>query len=292
LERAAWVALSAVSGLGPGRFRRLLEAYGSALSALAADPAELAANAGLPESCGPQLAAIASSLERIAGELLTLEEQGARPLIWADPEYPQRLLASASPPPVLWWIGKVEPNRSPSAAVVGSREASEEGVAWAWEAAQQLAAAGVVVVSGLAQGVDAAAHEAALEVSGPTVGVCGCGLVTALDQGRGGLAGRVAEAGALCSELSPAAPLLAQALFARDRIIAGLAEAVVVVEARAEGGAVHTAKCALREGRTVMAVRWPDSHAAGGNRQLLGEGALPLVAPGDALAVLRDRGHG
>ncbi len=180
--------------------------------------------------------------------MLALDEQGVCPLIWTDADYPQRLSAISSAPPVLWWTGSVDPNASPTVAVVGSREVSEESVAWARAAGAQLGEAGVAVISGLAAGIDAAAHEGALDAAGPTVGVCGCGILTALSKGIGGLAGRVAEAGALCSELSPAAPLLPASLFARDRIIAGLADAVVVVEARPDGGAVHTARFALQMG--------------------------------------------
>jgi DNA processing protein len=113
--------------------------------------------------------------------------------------------------------------------------------------------------------------------------VCGCGIATALSRGTG-LAGRVAEAGAICSELSPSAPLLPQSLFARDRIIAGLSDAVIVVEARADGGAVHTARFALQEDRPVFVVDWPDMPS--GNRQLLAEGARRLDSLDDLLAAI------
>lgn len=107
----------------------------------------------------------------------------------------------------------------------------------------------------------------------------------------GRLSRQVAEGGALCSELSPTAPLLPRALHARDRITAGLASAVIVVEARAEGGAVHTAKCALREGRPVFAVDSQDRRRAPGNAQLLAEGARPLSTPEEAAAVVRGSSH-
>jgi DNA processing protein len=285
MERAAWVALSAVSGLGPVRFRRLLEEFGSALAALEAGPDEILARADLPESLASQLAEVPSHLEEMEADLLALDEQGLRPLIWPDPDYPSRLLSTSSAPPVLWWFGRIDLNRTPGMAVIGSRQASEEGLAWARAAAAKLVEAGLVVISGLAAGIDAAAHEATLEANGLTVGVCGCGLLTALNQGQGGLAGQVAEAGALCSELSPTAPLLPQALFARDRIIAGLAQAVIVIEARPEGGAVHTAKCALQEGRKVFAVKWPQDHPSRGTADLLAQGARPLASPDDVLSV-------
>ena len=284
-ERAAWVALSAVRGLGPARFRRLLEEFGSGLGALEASAGELTERAGLPEEAAAEAAGIGARLEAVEEEIGQLGEQGVRAFIWLDSGYPARLRASSSAPPVLWWAGEMEPDSAPGVAVVGSREVSEEGLAWARAAACGLAEAGVVVISGLAAGVDAAAHEGAIEAGGLTLGVCGCGVLTALSRGRGGLAGRVVESGALCSELRPTAPLVTQTLYARNRIIAGLAEAVVVVEARAEGGAVHTAKCALEEGTPVLAVRWPESRG-GGNAQLLAEGARPVSDPEEIAALI------
>jgi DNA processing protein len=224
----------------------------------------------------------------VEADLLALDEQGVRPLTWPDADYPRRLGAVASAPPVLWWAGSIDPNASPAVAVVGSREVSDESIAWARAAGTQLGGSGVAVISGLAAGIDAAAHEGALDAAGPTVGVCGCGILTALTRGRGGLAGRVAEAGALCSELSPAAPLLPASLFARDRIIAGLADAVIVVEARPDGGAVHTAKFALQMGRPVHVVDWPGRQPPG-NTQLLAEGARRLCDLTDLLSGLTGR---
>jgi DNA processing protein len=244
--------------------------------------------ADLPESVVEALATATEQVEGIEEELASLDERGVRALIWEDEDYPRRLLGTSSAPPVLWWAGPAEPNEWERAvAVVGSREATAEGIAEARRVGADLGRAGAAVVSGLAAGVDEAGHEGALEAGGGTVGVCGCGLMAALVQGRGGLAGRVGEAGALCSELAPTAPLTPQALFARDRIIAGLADVVIVVEARAEGGAVHTAKCALKEGRPVLVTEWPAGHGAGGNRQLLGEGARGLELGGDVVGAVR-----
>jgi DNA processing protein len=280
MERAAWVALSSVPGLGPARFRRLLDEFGTALDALRSDPQKLCDLLDLPDEAAAQVREIGQRLESVSEQVSTLDEIGVRPLIWADAEYPSRLRATSSPPPVLWWTGRADLN-GPAVAVVGSREVSEEAIRLTAVIAGACADQGALVVSGLAAGVDAAAHEAAVEAGGQTVGVCGCGLATALTKGRQGLAGRVADSGGLCSELAPSAPLLPQSLFARDRIIAGLAQAVIVVEARASGGAVHTGKCALKEGRPVLAVEWPYGHAAPGNRELLAEGARPLPAAGE-----------
>ncbi len=248
MERAAWVALSGVRGMGPTRFRRLLDAFGDARAALEADPEEVERVGDLPEPVAEGLPEAARQVEQLEQELASLDEMGVRALIWEDEEYPARLLASSSAPPVLWWSGDAVLNsQARVAAVVGSREASPAGLSEAKATGKALAGAGVVVVSGLAAGVDAAAHEGALEAEGPTVGVCGCGILTALMRGREGLAGRVAEGGGLCSELMPTAPLLTRTLYARDRIIAALASAVIVVEAR--GREQRGALCIRRSAR-------------------------------------------
>jgi DNA processing protein len=287
-ERAAWIAMSAVPGLGPARFRRLLEVFGSPLLALDAGPEALCQQLDLPESASEQLEQVAASLEQAQEGLLSLSEQGIMVYTWQDADYPSRLLSTSSPPPVLWWRSdrwSTEPETA--VAVVGSREVFDRGLAEACSISQSLADKGITVVSGLAAGIDAAAHEAALDCGGPTFGVLGCGLVTALARGGDGLAGRVAEKGGLCSQFAPAAPLSPKLLFARDKTIAGLSDAVIVVEARAEGGAVHTAKCALDENRPVLAVDWPEDEL-GGSRQLLALGAKPLAPGEDVVRIVTD----
>jgi DNA processing protein len=287
-ERAAWIALSAVPGLGPSRFRRLLEAFGDVLSVLNAGPAAIAKEADLSPSALSQIRDLAKRLEEVEDELSSLDDEGVRALTWHDEAYPARLLATSTPPPVLWWKSHASATQPEAAvAVVGSREVSEAGLAEAYRVSQALAEAGVTVVSGLAAGIDAAAHEAAVDCKGPTVGVCGCGIVTALIRGRGGLASVVAERGAICSELAPTAPISPKMLFARNRIIAGLADAVIVIEARSEGGAVGTAKCALQESRPVLVVDWPHP-AAGGNRELLRAGTIPLLPGADPLVAFTE----
>lgn len=288
-ERAAWVALSTIPGLGPARFRRLMEAFGSPLSALTAGPAAIVEATGLASSAVSEVEGLLARLEAIGEELASLDEAGVQVLTWHDEAYPARLLATSSPPPVLWWKSERAPNQpEAAAAVVGSREASEEALTEAHRLGHALAGAGVSVISGLAAGIDAAAHEGALASGGPTVGVCGCGIATAMVSGRGGLASRVAELGAICSELAPSAPLSPKMLFARNRIIAGLADAVIVVEARAEGGAVHTANCARQEGRPVLVVDWPTVGCSAGNGRLLAQGAMALAPGADPLCAFTE----
>ncbi len=285
MERAAWVAISGVSGFGPARFRALLEAFDSPLAALEAGVEEICARLDLGETLAEGIAEAARRLEQTEHALLSLEDAGITTLLWPDPDYPARLLATTSPPPVLWRTGAADLQFPGGAvAIIGSREAPEEALALARRWGAELAEAGVTVISGLAAGVDAAAHEGALDAGGPTFGVCGSGILTALASGD--LPGRVSESAGICSELSPQAPRLPQSLFARNRIIAGLAEAVIVIASRADGGAVHTARTALREGRRVFAVKWEESELSG-NGQLLAEGAEALSPEDDVLAITR-----
>ncbi len=296
-ERAAWIALSAISGIGPSRFRRLIETFGDPLAALNAGPAAIAKEADLSSpSALAELKRIANRLEEIEQQLASLDEDGIQALIWYDQAYPARLLATSSPPPVLWWLSRA-PCTQPEAAVaiIGSREVSEGALSEAYRVSQALAETGVTVVSGIAAGIDAAAHQGAVDCQGPTVGVCGCGIVTALTRGRGGLGALLAERGAICSELAPTAPISTRVLFARNRIIAGLADAVIVIEARAEGGAVHTANCARQEGRPVLVVNWPNSPAgcdenstADGNRQLLRGNTISIEPGADPLSAFAE----
>ena len=163
MERAAWVALSSLTGLGPVRFRKVLEIFGSAVGALEAGAEEIRERAGLPESLVEGLADACGRLEDIREELVKLEERGVRALIWEDEDYPTRLARTSSAPPVLWWTGPAEPNGSEwVVAVDGSREATGEGCEEARRVGAELCRAGLAVVSGLAAGIDAAAHEGCL----------------------------------------------------------------------------------------------------------------------------------
>jgi len=189
-------------------------------------------------------------------------------------------------PLVLFKLGRASLG-GPAVAVVGSRAATEPGVEFARELARDLALAGVVVVSGMARGVDAAAHEGALLAGGETVAVLGCGIDVVYPPEAVRLRNRIAEQGALLSEFPPGTRPLPRNFPRRNRIVSGLAQVVVVAEAPLRSGALITARLALDQGREVMAV--PGSplfpHTAGSNR-LLAEGAAPVTCAADVLAAL------
>lgn len=199
--------------------------------------------------------ALAASL-RTAGALAL--ERAARTAIvaipWGDPRYPPLLAAIHDPPAMLWVRGREAALRQPAAALVGSRGPSPYGLDAATTLAGDLAAAGVTVVSGLARGIDSAAHRAALQAGGVTVAVLGSGVDTVYPPEHSALADLIEQAGAVVSELPPGTPPRAFHFPARNRIISGLALAVVVVEAAEQSGSLITAEFAVDQGRDVLAV--------------------------------------
>lgn len=172
----------------------------------------------------------------------------------ASCSYPELLRHIIDPPIVLWVKGMVEALAGPHVAVVGARAASYEGLCAARQLGQDLAGAGVSVASGMARGVDGAAHAGALEGGGQTVAVLGCGVDVAYPPEHARLAAQIVERGAIVSELAPGAPPLQHHFPMRNRIISGLSRAVVVIEASDRSGSLITARSALEQGRDVLAV--------------------------------------
>jgi DNA processing protein len=209
------------------------------------------------------------------------------------PWYPARLLALADPPASLFLRAPVNPEalaaitRSPLVAIVGSRGASAAGIAFATRLAGELAASGVGVISGLARGIDAGAHQGTLERGGRTVAVLGCGIDRDYPSATVSLARRITVEGAVLSEYPPGTPPAPFRFPERNRIVAALADATIVVEAAARSGALITARLALDLGRDVLAVPGaPWSAGAEGTNLLLKDGALPLTCAADALVCL------
>jgi DNA processing protein len=188
---------------------------------------------------------------------------GIRPVVWTDDEYPPALAAIVDPPPVLWLRGAPAALERPSVAIVGSRAGTPYALAVAERLAADLAARGLTVVSGLARGVDSAAHRGALQ-AGTTVAVLGSGVDVIYPSEHAGLARQIAQAGALLSELAPGTAPHKSFFPMRNRLISGLSRGVVVVEAGTKSGSLITARMALDQGREVLAV--PGSVLGGRNR--------------------------
>ncbi len=224
-----------------------------------------------------------------AAELRRLAAEGYRWLGRSEPAFPPRLGSIHDPPPGLFLRGDAVPEllARPAVAVVGARACSDYGAHVARSLARELAAAGVVVVSGLARGIDGWAHRGCLEAGGRTVAVLGCGIDRDYPRAHAALAREVAAGGLLLSEYPPGVAPAPWRFPARNRIVAGLALATVVVEARERSGALITADLALEEGREVLAVPGEITSAlSDGANALLRLGATPVTCAADVLEAI------
>ncbi|MBI3322058.1 MAG: DNA-protecting protein DprA [Candidatus Omnitrophica bacterium] len=220
-------------------------------------------------------------------ELNLAREHGARIVTLQGDDYPALLRQIQRPPPVLYVRGSLLEADGAAVAIVGTRRATPYGLSAARELAGDLARAGITVVSGLAEGIDAAAHEGALEAGGRTIAVVGHGLSTLYPARHAKLAERIAGSGAVISEFPMTMPPLAHNFPLRNRVIAGLSLAVLVVEAPEKSGALITAREAADQGREVFAVPGPiTSHASRGANGLLRDGAGVVTSAEDILQPL------
>ena len=219
-------------------------------------------------------------------ELGRTRRAGVRLVAFGEPDYPALLTRIYAPPPILWVRGQpIDPGNSREVAMVGSRAASAVGRELARRMAGDLALAGASVISGFARGIDTAAHRGALEASGHTVAVLGSGVDRIYPAENEALVGRLLEHGAIVSEQPLGAPPLARNFPRRNRIIAGWCHGLVVVEAAERSGALITARCALEEGREVMAVpQHPGYRHGEGSNALIRDGAR-LVRDGAGVAL-------
>jgi len=261
VRRRAWTALAATSGLTPRGCAQLLAQYHTPEAALAAPARELALVSGVSAQAAKQLASGESV--RLAERLLRESERlGVSVLTPDDAAYPVRLRELPDPPPALWRRGAGAAAVA-AIGVVGSRRPSPYGRTMAERFGRELAQAGVTVVSGLARGIDAAAHRAVLEAGGWTIAVLGCGLDRVYPQEHRSLQEAIGRDGALLTEFPLGAPPLAHHFPRRNRLISGLSLGVVVVEAGERSGSLITARLALEQGREVFAV--PGNLGAGGS---------------------------
>lgn len=268
----AWVALSLSGMVGTKVLRALTRHFDGHLStALQADEATLRQVSGV----GPKIAKtiLAVDLSAVAAAIQEWQSQGVRIIPLDDPDYPPVLKTLTDPPATLFCCGTIRLNFPAAVAVVGSRRASAKGLDLARRLGFAVAEQGGLVVSGLALGVDTNAHLGALALpQAQTVAVLGCGLFKLYPTTNEDLAKLIQRHGVLLSELAPDTSVSNAGLVARNRIISGLSQAVIVVESTDTGGAMYAARNALKQGRQLYALDLP----ASGNQALLREGALPL----------------
>ncbi len=287
---ADWLRLMLTEGVGPHTARELMSRFGLPESVF---------SAGFPalQKCVPDKLALALSTaptgavaSQIATTLAWARQPGNQVLTFADDHYPPSLLSIADPPPVLYVKGRVELLALPTIAIVGSRSASVQGAQNAEHFARALSHAGLTVVSGMALGIDAAAHEGALSANdahGSTVAITGTGLDLVYPAKHRELAHRIAAHGCLVSEYPLGTPAIASNFPRRNRLISGLAQGVLVVEAALQSGSLITARSALEQGRDVFAIPGSiHSPLAKGCHQLIRQGAKLVESAQDVLEEL------
>ncbi len=278
-ERRDWLRLSRTERVGPITFRQLLRRFSTAAAALAALP-DLARRGGSAKPLAPP------SLQRVEDEIAGLEHLGGRFIAWCEPDYPELLAEVEDAPPLLAVLGTPALLTRPCLAVVGARNASLNGRRLAEKLARDLGGAGFVVVSGLARGIDAAAHEASLSMG--TIAVVAGGADVVYPEENRDLYTRLVASGAVVSDQPLGCEPRAQMFPRRNRIIAGLCRGVVVVEAAPQSGSLITAHLALEQGREVFAVPGsPLDPRAQGPNDLLRQGATLTENAEDILRALR-----
>jgi DNA processing protein len=282
----AALRLAMVPGVGPKTRRALLERFGSEEAVLAAAPSELREVPGV----GPKLTGriAAARHERDAeGELALCRQHGIALLLDTDEGYPALLGQIHDPPAVLFVRGELQPGDAMAISIVGTRHPTQYGLRQAERLAGSLARAGLTVVSGLARGIDAAAHRGALAAGGRTLAVLASGVLTIYPPEHGPLAEEIAARGALLSESASKVEPLAGMFPQRNRIISGLALGVIVVEAGESSGALITARHAMEQGREVFAVPGRiDDRSSRGCHRLIRDGAKLVQSPEDVLEEL------
>ena len=280
----ACIALNMVAKMGPVRLRKLLEVFRTPERILSAKRAELQTVEGIGNDVAEQIANWESAVD-LSAELASIREFGAEVITAQSPTYPRQLLEIHAPPIVLYVWGELTARDQHSIAVIGSRRTSHYGAECAKKLSYQLAYSGLTVISGLARGIDTAAHQGALAAKGRTVAVLGSGLTKLYPPENAALAERIRSGnGAVVSEFSMAVEPDRQTFPMRNRIISGWSHGILVVEAGLNSGALITASQAIEQGRSVYAVPGHiNAPIAHGSNRLIQQGAKLVMDAGDIL---------
>lgn len=278
-EYVQW--LTSVSGIGYARCRQLLAHFGSAQAVWEASQTELLQTPFVTNKMASEI--LASKKNYSFGEQADfLKRHGIRTIHVSDPEYPRELLQIYDPPHLLYAKGQFSPADSKAISVVGSRNPTNYGVLVTNKLCAELAAGGVTIVSGLARGIDTAAHEAALHAGGRTIAVLAGGILRVYPAQNRSLANRISRQGLLLSEFHPLAETRPGMFPVRNRIIAGISRGVLVVEAGRKSGSLITADLALEQSRDVLAVPGPiTSPLSRGTNDLIRQGAKMVTSVDD-----------
>lgn len=279
-RKEAYLALNLLPGIGPVRVRKLLECFETPERILSAKPAEIRSVKGFGEELVQALTQWETIID-LDAELKKIDERGLTVLTPDDPTYPTLLKEAPSPPIVLYVWGQIMERDANAIGVVGSRQATHYGLAMAKKMSFQIAYNGYTIVSGLARGIDTAAHEAALAAKGRTIAVIGSGIGKLYPPENMALAERIAEQGAVVTEFPVDYPPDRQSFPLRNRIVAGWCNGILVAEAPARSGALITCQMAADLGRTLYAVPGNiDRPTSAGCNKLIQQGAK-LITSGD-----------
>jgi len=287
-----WLRLIRADGVGPTIFARLLKYFNTIDRIMAASVSSLSKVSGIGLKTAEAIARTRDKFD-VEKELALADKLGVWIINYQDNRYPPALKQIYDPPPVLYIKGTLTRQDCLAVAIVGSRRCSNYGSEQASRFAHMLASAGFTIVSGMARGIDTAAHRGALSAQARTIAVQGCGLANIFPPENKKLYGLIADSGACVSELPLSYEPLSENFPARNRIISGLAMGVIVIEAWAKSGAIITAKAAIDQNREVMAVPGRiDSPCNAGAHRLLKDGARLIDGVEDVMETLGYIGHG
>jgi len=279
----AYIALNMVPGIGPARLRRLMEVFETPERILLSRAADLRAVQGIGKDVADAVLKWEEHVD-LAAELQRIADFGAKVIAQDSADYPPLLREISSPPIVLYVWGDLQARDLHAIGVVGSRRASHYGLECAKKLSYQLAYAGLTVVSGLARGIDTAAHQGALAAQGRTIAVLGSGFLNLYPSENKLLAEKIAASGAVVTEFSMEVKADTQTFPMRNRIVAGWGSGVLVVEAGFGSGALITATQAVEQGRNVYAVPGQiDRPTAAGSNRLIQQGAKLITSAADIL---------
>jgi DNA processing protein len=283
--------LALVPGVGPLMRQKLLEQFGSAERVLAAGSGELQSVSGVGPTLAKRIVAAREEVD-VDAQIELCRKHGIQMLLESHADYPPLLKEIHDPPSVLFVRGTLLPGDALAVAIVGTRHATRYGLKQAAALAASLARSGITVVSGMARGIDSAAHRAALDVGGRTIAVLASGVLEPYPPENVGLAEEIISQGCLISETAPTMPPISGMFPQRNRIISGLSVGTIVVEAPDRSGALITARHAWEQNREVFAVPGPiDSRPSQGPNRLIRDGAKLVASIDDVLEELGPLAH-
>jgi len=269
-----WLALVSVENIGPKKVKLLLNRFGTIEQIFLADIVDIASLPKFNPLLASRILQAGKDIHKFRHQFEFLKGKEIKLLCLNDADYPDLLKKIPNPPPVLCKKGSMDLVPDKSVAIVGTRTPTAQGILTAVKISSEFASAGFTIVSGLAKGIDTAAHFGALEANGTTIGVLGCPLWTVYPKENRYLAKRICDNGMLLSEHPfPAKPTSAN-LISRNRIISGLSICVIVIETDVDGGAIRTVQFAQKQGRKCYVYNWQKEHSMNsGNRWLIANGA-------------------